>query len=314
MSYILNKLLEWFIEILGGMIYSNYVTMCQTIVSMTTLLTDDLTQTPNTWNLGIFNVISTICTNFILPLAILVLTFVMVYELYETFILNNNNQTDIGAGTFIKWYLKMFVCLLLLNHAFEIVVAIFALSANITTDVLNYINGSAASSVSGSLVDFVGTDNFKSEFIAIFVDLGVDGIGATLLLFILSIINGLMGMIFVPLVSLVVVIRYFNSYLYMSFAPFAFATFGNDKIGQIGHNYLKNILALAFQVLLITLVIAVYYGSMQGLMYAVFNNQNNLTYDALENAMVQNLLISFVMIIVLFKTDNIARSIFTAQG
>ncbi len=313
LSNLMNKILEWLVSVLGGMIYNNYVKMCSTVVSMTTLLTDDLTQTPDTWNLGIFNIVSSISQNFILPIAVLVLTFVMVFELYQMVICSNNFR-DVEVGMFYKWFFKMFLAIFVLDHAFEIVTSLFVVAADMTTSIINYINGTAINGITGSLVDFVNTTEFKDNFIKVFVDLGIANMGYVTLLFILSLINGLIGLIFVPLASLVVIIRYFYSYMYMAFAPVAFATFGNRDLSQIGQNYVKNILALAFQVVFIVLVIAIYYGSMQGLMYAVFGTTNNLTYDALQNAMVQNLILSVFVLIALFKTDNIARAIFTAQG
>ena len=89
----------------------------------------------------------------------------------------------------------------------------------------------------------------------------------------------------------------------ISVSPIAFATFGNKEWGQIGTNYLKGLLALAFQGYFIMVLVAVYVALLEGI-----TNTTNVP------GMVSNLLIvTLVFCFGFFKTSSLSKQIFTVR-
>ena len=54
--------------------------------------------------------------------------------------------------------------------------------------------------------------------------------------------------------------RIMEIYLITSVAPIPFATLGNREWGQIGQNYVRSLIALGLQALLIIICVAIYLG------------------------------------------------------
>ena len=62
-------------------------------------------QTPQGWNSGIFNMIKTLSENVMIPIAGVILAFVMTLELIQM-IVDRNNMHDIDTFMFFKWSFK----------------------------------------------------------------------------------------------------------------------------------------------------------------------------------------------------------------
>lgn len=309
---IMDKILEWLIGKIGSMIYSNYRQMCVSIYGITKVITDDVTYTPQQWNVSIFDFISEISSSYLLPIGILIVTFVMCYELV-TMIINGNNFRDFDTSVFFRWFFKMFIAIFLLDHAFEIVEAIFELTASIASDITNHIQVNSGTGVLGNMANFISDDSdFSDKFNAMISIYTADNFGDIILLLIVSMLSSLFSLFFVPLVTLVTTSRFMYSYIYMAFAPMTFATLGSRELGQIGKNYIKNIIALGLQTVLIVVILGIYFGSAQTLMISLLGSKE-LAVDAFQNALIQNLIISILISFVLFKTQSIAKSICSAS-
>ena len=68
--------------------------------------------TPAGWNAGIFNMIRSLSENVIVPIAGVIITFVMCYELIQL-VIEKNNLHDLDTWIFFKWIFKTFVAVLL---------------------------------------------------------------------------------------------------------------------------------------------------------------------------------------------------------
>ena len=87
--------------------------------------------TPAAWNAGVFSMIRTLSDNVVVPIAGMILTFVLCYELI-TMIIDRNNLHDFETFIFYKWIVKAFVAVMLVTHTFDITMAIFDVAQNIT--------------------------------------------------------------------------------------------------------------------------------------------------------------------------------------
>ena len=91
--------------------------------------------------------------------------------------------------------------------------------------------------------------------------------------------------------------------LMTSLAPIPFSTFGNREQSQIGQNYLRSLFALGFQGFLIMICVGI---------YAVLIQEVAFSDDIIASiwgVMGYTVLLCFT----LFKTGNLAKSIFNAH-
>ena len=85
---------------------------------------------PAAWNAGVFSMIRQLSETVILPIAGLVLTFVMTYELIQMLI-DHNNLHNFDTWIFFKWIFKTFIAVMILSNTFNIVMAVFDVSQQV---------------------------------------------------------------------------------------------------------------------------------------------------------------------------------------
>ena len=97
--------------------------------------------------------------------------------------------------------------------------------------------------------------------------------------------------------------RMIEIYLVTSVAPIPMATMASRESGNIGQNYLRSLLALAFQGFLIIVCVAIYAALVQNIAVGT-----DISY-AIWTCMGYTVLLCFT----LFKTGSMAKSIFSAH-
>ena len=90
MQSILDAITEWIKEILIGAINGNLSTMFGDVNEKVGTIAAEVGQTPQGWNAGIFNMIRTLSENVIVPIAGLVITYVLCVELISMVTEKNN--------------------------------------------------------------------------------------------------------------------------------------------------------------------------------------------------------------------------------
>lgn len=245
--------------------------------------------TPAGWNSGIYNMIQNISETAIVPIAGLIITYVLVYELINM-VLEKNNQADVDSWQFFKYFFKAAIAVMLVSNTFTIVSAVF--------DVGQYIvNASAA---------VIGT-NTSIDIAAVLASMqaGLEAmsIGGLLLLVVETFIVSLAMDIISVVITIIIFGRMIEIYLYCSMAPIPFATFTNREWGQIGNNYLRGLLALAFQGLLIMVCVGI---------YAVLINSLTVTED-IHASIWMIAAYTVLLCFTLFKTGSLSKSIFNSH-
>ena len=94
--------------------------------------------TPSGWNASIFNMIQNLSNNVIIPIAGMIITFVLCYELITT-ITEKNNMHDVDTFIFFKYVFKGLRCGISALAHLEITIAIF--------DVGQWVVNQAATSI-----------------------------------------------------------------------------------------------------------------------------------------------------------------------
>ena len=289
MKGILDSINEWIREILIGAINGNLSTMFGDVNEKVGSIAGEVGQTPQAWNASIFSMIRTLSENVIVPVAGLVITYVLCYELI-TMITEKNNMHDVDTFMFFKWFFKSWVAVYLVTHTFDITMAVFELAQHVVGGAAGVIGGNTSINVNSAL------SSMQSQ-------LGSMEIPELLLLVMETSLVSLCMKIMSILITVILYGRMIEIYLYCSVAPIPFATMTNREWGQIGNNYLRSLFALGFQGFLIMICVGIYAVLVNSMIIA-----NNL-HSAIFSLASYTVILCFS----LFKSGALAKSIFNAH-
>lgn len=289
MKGILDSINEWIREILIGAINGNLSTMFGDVNQKVGSIAGEVGQTPQAWNASIFSMIRTLSENVIVPIAGLVITYVLCYELI-TMITEKNNMHDVDTFMFFKWFFKSWVAVYLVTHTFDITMAVFELAQHVVGGAAGVIGGNTSINVNSAL------SSMQSQ-------LGSMEIPELLLLVMETSLVSLCMKIMSILITVILYGRMIEIYLYCSVAPIPFATMTNREWGQIGNNYLRSLFALGFQGFLIMICVGIYAVLVNSMIIA-----NNL-HSAIFSLASYTVILCFS----LFKSGALAKSIFNAH-
>ena len=251
MGSILEKIAEWFKELLIEGITSNLSGMFDTVNQKVGEIAGQVGQTPSAFNGGVFSMIRSLSNNVILPIAGIILTFVMCYELIQI-VIEKNNLHDVDTWFFFKWIFKTFVAVLIVSNTWNIVMGIFDVAQHVVNQSAGVISTSANINTASALGDI------QSQLEAMEV-------GELLGLWFQTMFVGLTMNILSICIFLVVYGRMIEIYLVTSVGPIPLATMGNREWSQVGQNYLKSLIALGFQAFLIMVCVGIYAVMVQGI-------------------------------------------------
>ena len=100
MQSILDAINEWIKEILIGAINGNLSTMFGDVNEKVGTIAAEVGRTPQAWNANVFSMIRALSENVIVPIAGLVITYVLCYELISMVLrCNSGNNLSHGAVT-----------------------------------------------------------------------------------------------------------------------------------------------------------------------------------------------------------------------
>lgn len=150
MQSILDAINEWIKEILIGAINGNLSTMFGDVNEKVGTIAAEVGQTPQGWNAGIFSMIRTLSENVIVPIAGLVITYVLCYELISM-VTEKNNMHDVDTSMFFKWVFKAYVAVYLVTHTFDITMAVFDMAQHVVSGAAGVIGGSTNIDVAAAL-------------------------------------------------------------------------------------------------------------------------------------------------------------------
>ena len=287
--YVIDKLEEAIQEMLSGFVSSNLTTMFTDVNAKTGEIATQVGQTPQGWNADIFSMIQTLSETVIIPIAGMIITFVLCYELI-TMITEKNNLHDIDTWMFFKWFFKAFVAVFLVTHTFDIVMGIFD------------VGQSLVSSASGVIGDNTAID-IEETITNIETAMEDMGIGELLSLALETLLVSMCMKIISILITVVLYGRMIEIYLYSSVAAVPFATFTNREWGQVGNNYARGLVALGFQGFFIMVIVGI---------YCALVNSMSVTTDS-HSSLFQVAAYTVILCFALFKTGSISKSIFNAH-
>ena len=245
---------------------------------------------PATWNAGVFSLIRQLSETVVLPIAGIVLTFVMCYELIQMLI-DRNNLHDIDTWLFFKWIIKTFIAVTILSNTFNIVMAVFDVAQSVVAQSAGLVQGTT---------DI--TPNMLTNMQATIEQMEL---GPLLGLWLQSfVVHHTMTALNI-FIFVVVYGRMIEIYMLTSLAPLPFATVVNRELGHMGHNYFRSLLAIGFQGLLIIVCLAIYAVLIQSIAAAGGTD----IFETIWTAIGCTVLLCFTLL----KTGSLAKAVFGAH-
>lgn len=284
-----EKIEEWIHDLLVTFITGNLTTMFTDVNDKAGTIATEVAKTPQGWNSNIFNMIHNLSDSVIVPIAGMIITFVLCYELISM-ITEKNNMHDLDTWMFFKWFFKAWIAVYLVSHTFDITMAIFDVGQHIVNAAAGVISSDTAMDVTATITDM--QTKMETMELGELLQLSMETAVVSLCMKIISI-----------LISVVLVGRMIEIYIYSSISPVPFATLTNREWGQIGNNYVKGLLALGFQGFFIMVIVGI---------YCVLVHSMTIAADV-HPALFSIAGYTVVLCFALFKTDNVSRSIFGAH-
>ena len=286
MDSIFEKITQAINEFLISLIEGSLGTMFNDVNEKVGTIAAEVGKTPQQWNASVFSIIRTLSENVVLPIAGLIITFVLCYELI-TMITEKNNMHDIDTFMFFKWFFKAFVAVFLVTHTFDITMAVFDMAQHVVSGAAGVIGGNTNIDVDAALSSMqAGLDAME--------------IPELLLLVMETSLVSLCMKIMSVLITVILYGRMIEIYLYCSVSPIPFATMTNREWGQIGTNYFRGLFALAFQAFLMMVCVAIYAVLVAGIQYS----------DNLSSSLFGVMAYTVVLCFSLFKTGSLSKQIF----
>ena len=286
MQSILDAINEWIKEILIGAINGNLSTMFGDVNEKVGTIAAEVGQTPQGWNAGIFSMIQSLSENVIVPIAGLVITYVLCVELISM-VTEKNNMHDIDTFMFFKWFFKAWVAVYLVTHTFTITMAVFDMAQHVVSGAAGVIGGDTNIDVDAALSSMqAGLDAME--------------IPELLMLVMETSLVSLCMKIMSVLITVILYGRMIEIYLYTSLAPIPFATMSNREWGHVGTNYFRGLFALAFQAFLMMVCVAIY----AALISSVRISSN------MHSALIGVAAYTVILCFSLMKTGSLSKQIF----
>ena len=286
---IIDAIEEWLRDLLISMITSNLTTLFDDVNTKVGTITTEVGQTPQGWNAGIFQMVQNLSENVIVPIAGLIITFVLCYELI-TVITEKNNMHDIDTFIFFKYIFKACVAVYLLSNTFTITMAVF----DVAQSVVNSAGGIIAGNTNIDISSTIATMQTEMQTMELggLVQLALETMIVSLCLKIMSI-----------LITVILYGRMIEIYLTVSVSPIPFATMTNREWGNIGTNYFKSLFGLGFQGFFMMVCVAI---------YAVLVNSMTISAD-IHAALFSIAAYTVILCFSLMKTGSLSKAIFGAH-
>lgn len=289
MQSIIDSITQWLKELLVGGITDNLSGMFDNVNQKVGEIAGEVGMTPSVWNGGVFSMIRNLSETVIIPIAGIILTFIMCYELIQM-VIEKNNMHDFETFMFFKWIFKTFVAVMIITNTFNIIMGIFDLSQHVVSGAAGVIISDTNIDISSAIADM------ETRLLAM-------ELGPLFGLWLQSMFVGFTMNALTICIFVVIYGRMVEIYLMTSLAPIPFSTMANREWGSMGQNYLKSMFALGFQAFLIMVCVGIY----AVLVQSIATDADIMS--AIWTCVGYTVLLCFT----LFKTGSLAKSVFNSH-
>ncbi len=244
MDFLWDAITEWLKEILVSGIMSNLSGMFDGVNDKVGEISTQVGMTPQAWNGSIFNMVQNLSENVIMPIAGVILAFVMTLELVQI-LMDKNNFHDVETVVFFKWVFKTACAILIVTNTWTIVMGIFDVAQGVVNQASGIIIGDTSIDLSSVMPD-MEEQLMEME------------LGPLFGLWFQSLFVGITMWALTICIFIITYGRMLEVYLVTSVAPIPMAAMLGREWGGMGQNYLKSLFALGFQAFLIMVCVAIY--------------------------------------------------------
>ena len=289
MDFLWDSITEWLKELLVGGIISNLSGMFDHVNQKVGEISTQVGTTPQGWNSGVFSMVQNLSETVIVPIAGMILAFVMTLELIQL-IIDKNNLNDVDTWMFFKWIFKTAAAILIVTNTWNIVMGVFDVAQSV-------VNRAAGVIISDASIDITSiVTDMESRLMEM-------ELGPLFGLWFQSLFVGITMWALTICIFIIVYGRMVEIYLVTSVAPIPMATMLNREWGQMGQNYLRSLFALGFQAFLIIICVGIYAMLVQNIA------MESDIIAAIWSCVGYTVLLCFT----LFKTGSLAKSVFNAH-
>ena len=215
MGWLIDSISDWVKQLLIDSIMANFMKMFDEVNAQVQDISAQVGQTPAGWNPGVFAMVRALSETVVIPIAGMVLTYVLCHELIQL-VIEKNNLSDFDTFNIFKWIFKTFIAVFILTNTFNIVMAVFDVAQNV-------INASAGLIVGDT---DLGGPAMMAALEAAMEDMGI---GELMAVWLQIQLIGLCMSIMAIVIFIVVVGRMMEIYLTVSIAPIPLATMVNRE-------------------------------------------------------------------------------------
>jgi len=286
---IFDKIEEFFNDLLIGIIEQNLTSLLVDVNDRVGTIASEVGKTPQAWNGSIFNMIKSLSDTIIVPIAGLVMTGILCYELLSM-LMEKNNLHELDTWMFFRWMMKAVIAIYLVTNTFNIVMAIFDVGQHIVSASAGTISTSTNIDISSSVASMIDALDGKST--AELVTIALETVLVKISILAISII-----------ITVIIYGRMIEIYLASSVAAIPLATMANKEWGQIGNNYLRSLVALGIQGFFIMVCVGI---------YAVLVGSITINSD-IHTTVFSILSYTVILCFALIKTSGLAKSVMNAH-
>ena len=290
MGGIVDLITEFIKDMLTSWVTSNLTNMFNDVNDKVGQVAVEVGKTPSTWNSSIFAMVRNISDTVMVPIAGMIISAILCYELISM-VMDKNNMHDFDTSLFIRYLGKACIAVVLLSKTFDITMAIFDVGNHIVINAAGAINATATIDVEATLLSMF-TNQLSGMSMGELFGLGLETMIVSFGMKIMS-----------AVITVIIFGRMIEIYLYISVAPVPFSTLGNREWGSIGTNYIKALIALAFQGFFLMVCVGIYSALVASLSVA-----GNI-HSALWTIVAYTVVLCFSM----GKTSSLSRSIMHAH-
>ena len=289
MFSIFDKIEEYFTELLIGIIEQNLTGLLMEVNDKVGAIAAEVGKTPEAWNSSIFSMIRSLSDTVIVPIAGMVMTAILCYELISM-LMEKNNMHEIDTWMFYKWMMKSVIAIYFVTNTFDIVMAIFDVSQHIVNASAGSINSSTSIDITAAITPMM--DGLQGKSVAELVTIALETGIVKITMMAISIV-----------ITVILYGRMIEIYLASSVAAIPLATMANKEWGQVGNNYLRSLIALGLQGFFIMVIVGI---------YAVLINSITIT-DNIHLSILSIMTYTVILCFALIKTSGLAKSVMNAH-
>jgi len=250
-----------------------------------------LIQSPETFNVTLYNGIISIMENAVMPVASIILALFLTLELYQISVRTENMNT-LGFEIPMKALFKFVVCKVVMDNLKLILLAMNEVSTALITNMNNVFNANVTSDVTNieNITQTIESMEFGVQLLT--------SVEVTIIWLLIKFIS--------VMIVVIVTGRMIEMYILIAISPIPVATIPNAEANAIAKNFLKTFMAVCLQGAIIFLVVA---------MFGIIVNSVGLSVNGADftKSLFSILGYALVLVISLFSTGKWAKSICNAM-